>query len=135
MSSWEVIQESPFRRCQQSSNFCSSTLSSSCYIVSHDWTNSNESKRMWKEAVVMASEGVTQFSYTKKKSTTKFRDPLKGNHNNVLPHPFHSNSLLSIPSFNTINISQIRETRQQQSGENYIMRSFMICTPHQILFR
>jgi len=28
----------------------------------------------------------------------------------------------------------LRGTREQRSGESYIMRSLMICTPHQILF-
>jgi len=29
----------------------------------------------------------------------------------------------------------LRGMRQQGDGENYIVRSLMICTPHQILFR
>jgi len=29
----------------------------------------------------------------------------------------------------------LRGTRKDGNGENYIMRSFMTCTPHQILFK
>jgi hypothetical protein len=33
-----------------------------------------------------------------------------------------------------LRICGAKRMRQQRSGEDYIRRSFMLCTPHQILF-
>lgn len=77
----------------------SSRFSTLYYTMPNDGVLSDESERVWKEAVVISFEGITKFLKLKisQRSFKKFCDYLK----KVTTASIHiiSNSLVSIPSF------------------------------------